>query len=168
MGEKNNHLQALIDDNMTFPAPAIEALALFKKDYRFNAPANVSFMDWQGRRLAGMKTLVNALCEAYQIAPIELRMVGIEEGASSTASFYMPTERIIYMVGKLSIVTLLHEFAHALLNTDGQDAAQKWAVNLYKKVYPRAFDNLSSGDGYLLVHSDTRTTPNTVGTIRSE
>jgi hypothetical protein len=58
-------------------------------------------------------------------------------GGDSGASHYCPAADEITLCGRLSVVTMLHEFAHAL----GRDerGAARWSVNLFRKCFPRSF-----------------------------
>ena len=76
------------------------------------------------------------------------------EIAVSTASNYDPRTHKITMVGRLSIITFLHEFAHS----QGKDetGAVNWSLSLFKRVFPRAFAKLIA-DHHLLVVPAART-----------
>ena len=65
---------------------------------------------------------------------------GVLDGGSSGASHYIPRDHRIVLTGKLSVVTFLHEFAHAL-GMDEQDAC-RWSINLFRKCFPRQYSNL--------------------------
>ena len=75
--------------------------------------------------------------------PINLEAAMLREGSDSLRSTYNHHTRTITMVGKLSVITLLHEFAHALLGKR-EDFAQDWSINLFRIIYPRAFEGLAS------------------------
>jgi hypothetical protein len=59
------------------------------------------------------------------------------DGGDSGGSYYRPATDTITVTGKLSVVTYLHEFAHAL----GRDerGAVRWSVNLFRLCFPRSF-----------------------------
>lgn len=163
MSEKNEYVKGLLDDNYEYPREAMFALITFKRDNRFSNPA-VPFTEHMAKRLQAMQVLVKSLCDIYNIPQVTVEGVAIEEGAQSLASFYSPPQRVIYMVGKLSIITLLHEFAHALLGAN-EDDARKWSVNIFRRAYPRAFENLANPEGHILVTNDRRETPAETGSI---
>ncbi len=98
-------------------------------------------------RFTAMRELVEELSAAYGIAAPSLSMLDISHDGDSGRSFYAPDEHAIVMVGKLSIITLLHEFAHAL----GKDeyGAVGWSASMFKRVYPRAYEVLVY-DGHTL------------------
>ena len=62
---------------------------------------------------------------------------GVLEGGDSGSSYYCPATDQITLCGKLSVITALHEFAHAL----GKDerGAVRWSVNLFRLCFPRSF-----------------------------
>jgi hypothetical protein len=62
---------------------------------------------------------------------------GVLDGGDSGASYYQPAADLIVLCGRLSVVTYLHEFAHAL----GRDerGAVRWSVNLFRASFPRSF-----------------------------
>lgn len=55
----------------------------------------------------------------------------------SGRSFYTPVRDLIVLTGRLSVVTYLHEFAHAL----GRDerGAVRWSVGLFRLCFPRSY-----------------------------
>jgi hypothetical protein len=93
---------------------------------------------WQGtfaERWDKFMALRQALSEVYGIAPM-LEFRGRESG-SSGASCYVPARNTIILRGRLSVVTFLHEFAHAR----GADERQacRWSINLFRRCFPRSF-----------------------------
>jgi hypothetical protein len=69
---------------------------------------------------------------------------GVIDGSDSGSSFYRPATDSITLTGKLSAVTYLHEFAHAL----GRDerGAVRWSVNLFRLCFPRSFARCMTED----------------------
>src|SRR4051812_10573912 len=70
---------------------------------------------WRGsqeEREAKLLALHRELCAVYG-KTTSLRF-GVLDGADSGSSFYSPARDEIVLTGRLSVVTLLHEFAHAL------------------------------------------------------
>jgi hypothetical protein len=55
----------------------------------------------------------------------------------------------IKLIGKLSVVTYLHEFAHALFGRSERKACE-WSINLYKRIFPRSAARMTT-DGHLIV-----------------
>jgi hypothetical protein len=68
-------------------------------------------------------------------------------GGDSTKSYYNRSSHTIHMTGKLSVITALHEFAHAMGRNER--GAVKWSVNLYRVTFPRLFASMEH-DRYML------------------
>lgn len=134
----------VVDDAMTFKPEAIRALKAFKELKTFK-PECTSEM-----RLSGMQTLIADLTTVYKgpdyPAPVVITEGLISpEGFSGLSDFRKgengESDRII-MRGRLSIITLLHMFARCVREY-GSWEAQKFAVNLFRKVYPRQWEKLT-------------------------
>lgn len=139
MGAKSDYVNRLTAETPEYPGLVIDSLKQFKRGFKFNAP--VPEPDRTEQRVAGMKGLLAVLCSAYSIQPVNLRVYNTN-GGSSESSNYISETRTITMVGRLSIITLLHEFAHAINLSGGEEFARKWSLCLFKTVYPRAFERL--------------------------
>jgi len=124
---------------MAFRKGVVPALRRFKEKRTERAST--------AERYAAMKELVEDLSAAYGIIAPSLSMHDISHDGDSGRSFYVQDAHAIVMVGKLSIITLLHEFAHAL----GKDehGAVGWSASLFKRVYPRSYETLVH-DGHTL------------------
>lgn len=129
----------IYDDNMEFSDEVIEAMYWFKK--------NCKYSEGSENRRQGMNILINALATAYNLSPPELKFVDSGE-EHSFASNYSPSHKRITMWGKLSLITLLHEFGH-FMGMDENDAVE-WSVSLFKRVYPKAYERLTP-QGHCLV-----------------
>ncbi len=72
------------------------------------------------------------------------------DGGDSGSSHYRHSADEITLCGKLSVVTMLHEFAHAL----GRDerGAVRWSVNLFRTCFPRSFA-CCQPDGHTIRHA---------------
>ncbi len=108
---------------------------------------------WRGtleERKDKFRRLDEALAGAYGIPTPDLRFERIEGGFSAASSCLRgDNERpaAITMRGRLSVVTFLHEFAHAL----GKDerGACRWSINLFRRVFPQQYARLQA-DGHVL------------------
>ncbi len=129
-------------DDYPFKPGIVEALRRFK--------AKKTFRENDRVRFGAMRDLVAELAGAEGIRCPALTCGELWDGGHSFASHYIPAEHRIVMVGKLSIITLLHEFAHAL----GMDerGAVAWSVSLFRRVYPRQYARLAP-DGHCLVEN---------------
>ena len=98
------------------------------------------------RRTRDASALMNAirqlyrdLSEAYDIPCPTVVHDGPWEGPS-TGSSYVIREHTVVLTGQLSIITTLHEYAHA--RGYGETAAVWWSVNAFRLVYPHSFAKL--------------------------
>lgn len=87
-----------------------------------------------------MKELVEKLADAYGLPRPILKMRNITTDGDSGSSSYQPATNTITMRGKLSIITLLHEFAHARGYDERKAVA--WSVSLFARVYPKQYARL--------------------------
>lgn len=129
----------VVDATMRFKPAALRAVRCFAQ----SSP-------WRGsldERKEKFLTLNLALAEAYCIAEPDLRF-GCIDGSSSGDSHYIPARRCIVLVGKLSVVTFLHEFAHA--RGMGERNACRWSINLFRRCFPRQYARLV-GRGHMLI-----------------
>jgi len=121
----------ILNDQMSYRSAAVRAVQRFA---RMNP--------WRGtveERKARFRKLNHDLSGAYGIFEPDLVFDCID-GGSSGSSHYIPSERRIVIVGKLSVVTYLHEFAHAL-ELDERDAC-RWSINLFKRCFPSHYARL--------------------------
>ena len=97
-----------------------------------------------GRKLK-VATLHDDLCATY--AKQTVLAFDVLDGGDSGASHYLPSADLIVLSGRLSVVTYLHEFAHAL----GRDerGAVRWSVNLFRRCFPRSYSRCRT-DGHVL------------------
>src|SRR4051812_48953836 len=119
----------ILDPGLTFRPAALRAVRAFARG-----------KPWRGstaRRKEKFRRLNRELAAAYGIAEPRLSFAGVEAGAHSGASNYRPACHTITLRGKLSVLTYLHEFAHAR----GADERQacRWSVNLFRRCFPRSF-----------------------------
>ena len=139
-----------------YPATVAECLderARYRRGVVVAARAFAREGPWRGtleERAAKFRRLNAALARAYGMPAPELRFAGIHgsfSGASSCRRGGDGSPAVITMRGKLSVVTFLHEFAHAL----GRDerGACRWSINLFRRVFPEQYARLRA-DGHTL------------------
>lgn len=134
-------VEEVLDDHMKFKKGAVEVLQRFKnKHVRDNS-----------ERFEAMVSLAAELSTIYEIATPSLKAEDCTPSGFSGASSYAPETHEITMRGKLSIITFLHEFGHALGKNEWD--ATKWSVNLFRKVYPDEFEKLEA-NGHVLVRPE--------------
>lgn len=106
---------------------------------------------WHGslqRRKRKFTWLNKELAKVYRIPVPDLRFERLD-GSYSGRSQYTPSRHQIVITGKLSVVTFLHEFAHAR-GMDEQDAC-RWSINLFRTAFPLKFSTLLFV-GHTLIH----------------
>jgi hypothetical protein len=129
----------VIDDSLTFKPAALAAVRRFKAAH-----------PWRGsldEQHAKFKTLHDELCAAYGLTPPPRLVFGNDHVSCSGSSCYFPALNTIVLRGKLSVVTYLHEFAHA--RGKGERGAATFSINLFKRVWPILFARCSH-DGHML------------------
>ena len=127
-------------DAAEYPPEVIKALEDFKARHKYGRAT------WE-ERAAGMNDLLKVLNYAYK-TNVTARYVDNRQ-ANSFQSYFTPHTNEIVIIGKLSIITFLHEFAHALdwkntRGSGGEHFAVYFSVSLFKKVYPRAYEKLAA------------------------
>jgi hypothetical protein len=92
---------------------------------------------WRGsltRRARRFARLHRRLCRTYRL---HVGLVFSNDKGSSGGSSYSPITRTIFLRGRLSLVTYLHEFAHARGYDERQACA--WSIALFARCFPRSF-----------------------------
>jgi len=132
------------DDYMKFKRGVIPALMKFKQECPYSAGVE--------KRKEGLMELLEEFETVYGMAAPILEFTEPEKNYSYE-SHYIPEEHKIVMVGKLSIITFLHEFAHS----QGKDevSAVKWSLSLFKRCFPRAFVKLVA-NAHMMVSPETQ------------
>jgi hypothetical protein len=118
----------VLSDNATFNPNALRAVRAFRRS-----------KPWRGtvdERIAKFRTLNAALAAAYGIPEPDLRPCLIDSGVAGNG-MYSPSNHLIVLAGKLSVVTFLHEFGHA--RGFGERGACRWSINLFRRMFPRSF-----------------------------
>ena len=129
----------ILDDQMTFSNDLLQAVQRFA----LSKP-------WQGStelRQEKFRQLNRSMAAACGIEIPKL-VFGRLDGGNAGGSRYTPRIHRIVIVGKLSVVTFLHEFGHAL-GFDERKAC-RWSINLFRKCFPREYARLIHV-GHLLV-----------------
>jgi len=130
----------VIDPTMKFRRETLKAVNRF----RASRPWHGS-MQQRKRKFAWLNS---TLAKAYGIPVPNLRF-GRLDGSHSGRSHYIPSHHRIELVGKLSVVTFLHEFAHAR-GMDEREAC-RWSINLFRTAFPLKFSKLLFV-GHTLIH----------------
>ena len=117
----------VLDPPVRFKPETVEAVRRFKRS-----------KPWRGtedERKAIFNRLHAELCLVY--SKRTHLAFGVLDGGCSGESHYRPSTDTITLCCRMSVVTYLHEFAHAL----GRDerGACRWSLNLFRQVFPRSF-----------------------------
>jgi hypothetical protein len=141
----------VLDAAMTFRPAALQAMRAF-----------ADAKPWRGtveERQAKFGEVNRALSAVYQLAEPQIAFDTLDDGTSGR-SHYLPALHRIVLVGRMSVVSYLHEFGHA--RGFGERQACRWSINLFRRVFPGQFSRLIQV-GHMLVHPRAihrRTTPN--------
>jgi hypothetical protein len=117
-------VQEVLDPAMTFKPAALRAVRAFARS-----------KPWRGtpeERREKFRALHVELCRVYGLTTkLTMRVWRL-----CNFAHYIPGEDRIVMP-RLSVVTYLHEFAHA----KGADERQacRWSINLFRRCFPRSF-----------------------------
>lgn len=121
--------ECLVDGKKYKPA-ALAALRAFRAAKPFRGSV--------ARRRKLFEQLHAALCAAYDLTT-SIRFEVARDGDvefSGSSSYVWPINRITIR-GRLSVLTYLHEFGHAL--GYGERGACIWSINLFRRMFPRSF-----------------------------
>jgi len=133
-------LAECIEPSRKYKPAVLKAVQLFAKSKPYQGTIE--------EKQAKYRAMHIDLCAAYGI-DVELRF-GTDWGKQEIPSFrsfcsHRESGRIIVtLYGRSSVVTYLHEFAHAI----GKDeyGAVKWSVNLFARKFPRSFERTVASD----------------------
>lgn len=129
----------VLDDNMRFRSRTLRTLKAF-----------ASLGPWSGTLAARRQKFIwlnQRLADIYGVPEPKLSF-GQLDGSSSGSSHYIPSQHRIVLLGRLSVVTFLHEFAHALGHDERR--ATRWSANLFRRCFPRQYARLIH-KGHLLL-----------------
>jgi len=121
----------VLDDEITYPDELLAVMRIFSASEPWSGS-----IELRKRKFSDANRMMAVACEIE----VPTLTFGVLDGGSSGSSFYLPWEHRITLTGKLSVVTLLHEFAHAM-QMDEQDAC-KWSINLFRRCFPRQYSRL--------------------------
>ena len=121
----------VLDDDIQYPLAVTDAMKSFAETNPWKGSQNL--------RKKKFQRLNRDLARACSIQEPTLEF-GLLDNGSSGASYYRPRDHRIVLVGKLSVVTYLHEFAHAL--GFDEEAACRWSINLFRRCFPRQYSRL--------------------------
>ncbi len=97
---------------------------------------------WRGslqERQKKFQQLHAALCQIYGVNPT-LVFLGDGIGDSGLSNFQARTN-VITLIGRLSVITFLHEWGHVLKGRSEFEAC-RWSLQLFKRFFPKSFARL--------------------------
>ena len=141
--------------------PATVAEVIGEVDYKIEVyaaakAASNSYM-WRGtvaERKVKFQTLHNNLTAIYG-KTTKLKFMGLDSDVEARHGngCYNPATDTITLINKLSVITYLHEFAHAMFGSD-ENVACSWSINLFRICWPVSFSKLVA-NGHMMVQADS-------------
>jgi hypothetical protein len=113
----------VLDPAMTFRPAALRAVRALARS-----------RPWRGSVAVRALKLQACLIELSAAYGLRLPALSVVPGA---ADCYRPAAHEIVLGERLSVVTFLHEFAHARGHDERQ--ACRWSLNLFRRCFPRSF-----------------------------
>lgn len=136
-------VKAVAKEEAKYKAAALKAV----REFRASKP-------WRGtveERKTKFNTLHAGMCAAYSItAGFVFHQVEQErERGNGTVRYGRDRSKTILLIGKLSVVTYLHEFAHVVFGRSERKACE-WSINLYQRMFPLSARTMTT-EGHLIV-----------------
>ena len=130
----------MVDEDFKMRLPLKRAVRRFRslKPYRVSPEEFLVLVD----------VFYGDLADIYNIPHPEVVHEGEWEGSSGGSSYNSGTHTVT-LRGKKSLITTLHEFAHA--RGYGETGAVWWSVNLFKTLWPKSFDQLEAEGHFMSV-----------------
>jgi hypothetical protein len=125
------NLEEALGQPLKFPPATLKAVRAF-----------AASKPWRGsieERKAKFRQLHVDLCRVYGVNPT-LTIEGDGTGDSGGSSYCQISDTIT-LVGRLSVITFLHEWGHVLKGHD-EFAACRWSLRLFQRCFPRSFSRL--------------------------
>jgi len=129
----------VLDPNAKFKPAALRAVRAFARSHPWTGTVD--------ERKEKFRKLNHDLAAAYGIPEPELVFDHLD-GSHSGDSSYSPAPYRITLRGRLSVVTMLHEWGHA--RRMGERGACRWSINLFRRCFPRQYAKLEHV-GHMLV-----------------
>ena len=135
-----------------------ELRELLRREYAYKEGINEALLSFKAERpfkqeLEAKKGCFKRLHE--NLNGIHNRKTGlifhssIENNTQSGNSHFNLMEDSITLMGRISLITYLHEYAHALGFNNELDA-RAWSIKLFKKTFPKSFKKLKYVNGMML------------------
>jgi hypothetical protein len=127
-------VEEILDPKMKFRPDVLRGVRAFARS-----------RPWRGtiaERPAKFRALNRALAAAYEVAAPTL-VFGGSDNEDSCHSCYIQALDTIFMRGRLSVITYLHEWGHKRFGRS-EIRACRWSVNLFARCFPKSFARLRS------------------------
>lgn len=134
-------VKEVLDDSRTYKPEVLRAM----KRYRDSRPWNGTLTE----RVDKLRKLHRSLCRTYQTT-LGLLIDVPEPQRKLGNGYYKEQTREIVLTSKLSVLTYLHEFAHATVAAEDEFKACAWSVNLFRRMFPIAWRKMKF-DGHMVV-----------------
>ena len=126
MSQYPQNLEAALGQPLKFPPETLRAVKSFARS-----------KPWRGtlaERQAKFQQIHADLCRVYGVNPT-LQIQGDGTGDSGS-SYYSRGANLIVLAGRLSVITFLHEWGHAVKGGSEFEAC-RWSLRLFQRCFPR-------------------------------
>jgi len=156
------NIKQVIKSDMRFKSGAVEAVRSFRERCRRDGctlakidratAENESDVRAEliSQRFAHMESLLEELSKVYVVITPQLVHESKDHPMACALGCYEPFQNRITMFDRLSIITLLHEFAHHIKGCS-ERVCIKWSVNLFDRAYPGRVGRLNPHNHLLRV-----------------
>ena len=93
------------------------------------------------------RRLHDDLCRTYGFDPKPRLVFDNTKKTCSGNSCFISALNVIVLRGRLSVVTYLHEFAHARGHNERE--AARWSINLFRRCFPKSWSS-ATFDGHMI------------------
>jgi hypothetical protein len=128
-------LSEVLDEQYRYRRGVIRAVERFRDSAPWSGTLN--------ERMIKFLTLHTDLCRIYNPGCQLFFSPNIRERSNSGDSYFHMEQRVILLQGRLSVLTYLHEFGHALKG-QSEYAACAWSINLFRRVFPDRWERIAS------------------------
>ena len=124
-------LEAALGRPLKFPPATLKAVRAFARS-----------KPWRGtleERQSKIKQLHSDLCRIYAVN-LTLKFQGDGTGDSG-GSYFSRGANLIVLAGRLSVITFLHEWGHAVKGGSEFEAC-RWSLRLFQRCFPKSWGRL--------------------------
>lgn len=131
MSDYPQTFEAALGQPLKFPAETLRAVRAF-----------AASKPWRGtleERQAKFKQIHADLCRIYNVN-LTLQIQGDGTGDSG-GSYYSRGANLIVLAGRLSVITFLHEWGHAVKGGSEFEVC-RWSLRLFQRCFPKSWSRL--------------------------